>query len=102
MATPAHDAGKHPSASSGTFSKFRSKVDSLTSDIARVGVSIKTTLNPNHRHDEEWEQEIDRKLGAIRDAHRFRSFSGEREGNVVKWHVDGHGGCASWVIQSGN
>jgi hypothetical protein len=39
------------------------------------------------RHDEEWEQEIDRKTEAIRDQHRFRSFAPERDGNIVKWWV---------------
>jgi len=73
------------------LSKMRSKVDHLASDLSRIGVAISTTWNPNHRHDEPWEQEIDAKLMAIRDSHRFRSFAPDREGNVVKWHVDGHG-----------
>ncbi|EAL20781.1 hypothetical protein CNBE1430 [Cryptococcus deneoformans B-3501A] len=60
------------------------------SDISRLGIAISTTWNPNHRHDEEWEKEVDSKMEAIRDSHRFRSFSGERDGNIVKWHVDGH------------
>lgn len=37
------------------------------------------------RHDEAWEQEVDAKMEAIRDGHRFRSFADERDGNVVKW-----------------
>lgn len=73
------------------FTKLRNKVDSLQSDISRLGIAISTTWNPNHRHDEEWEKEVDSKMEAIRDSHRFRSFSGERDGNIVKWHVDGHG-----------
>ncbi|EAL20780.1 hypothetical protein CNBE1430 [Cryptococcus deneoformans B-3501A] len=72
------------------FTKLRNKVDSLQSDISRLGIAISTTWNPNHRHDEEWEKEVDSKMEAIRDSHRFRSFSGERDGNIVKWHVDGH------------
>ncbi|OWZ44706.1 phospholipase D [Cryptococcus neoformans c45] len=72
------------------FSKLRNKVDSLQSDLSRLGIAISTTWNPNHRHDEEWEKEVDAKIEAIRDSHRFRSFSGERDGNIVKWHVDGH------------
>ncbi|WVQ89447.1 hypothetical protein IAS59_003207 [Cryptococcus gattii] len=72
------------------FSKLRNKVDSLQSDLSRLGIAISTTWNPNHRHDEEWEREVDAKVEAIRDSHRFRSFSGERDGNIVKWHVDGH------------
>ncbi|KAK4685290.1 phospholipase D1/2, partial [Tremellales sp. Uapishka_1] len=90
MATPIHDAGKHPGPSSSVFGKFRTKVDHLASDVARLGTAVSTTLNPNHRHDEKWEKEIDAKMEAIRDGHRFRSFAGERDGNIVKWHVDGH------------
>lgn len=91
MSTPAGDAGKHPNPTSHPFSKLRSKVDLLASDLSRLGTAVSTTLNPNHRHDEAWEKEVDAKVEAIRDSHRFRSFSGEREGNTVKWHVDGHG-----------
>jgi phospholipase D1/2 len=91
MATPASDAGHAPNPTSKPFSKFRSKIDHLQSDISRLGIAVSTTLNPNHRHDEAWEKEVDAKMEAIRDSHRFRSFSGEREGNIVKWHVDGHG-----------
>jgi phospholipase D1/2 len=94
MAHPAADAGRHPNPTSGTLSKLRSKVDHLSSNLSRVGIAVTTTLNPNHRHDEEWEREVDAKMEAIRDAHRFRSFAQERQGNVVKWHVDGHG---EWI-----
>ncbi len=94
MSTPIADAGKHPKPTSHPFSKFRSKIDHLASDISRLGTAVSTTLNPNHRHDEAQEKEVDAKLEAIRDGHRFRSFAGERNGNVVKWHVDGHGESA--------
>lgn len=60
--------------------KLEAKVDNLSSDLSKLGVAVKTTWNPNHRHDEEWEQEVDRKMEAIRDGHRFRSFAGERDG----------------------
>ncbi|WWC65686.1 uncharacterized protein I303_108307 [Kwoniella dejecticola CBS 10117] len=93
MSTPVadhHGASKRPHPTSHPFSKLRSKVDHLQSDLSRLGIAISTTINPNHRHDEAWEQEVDAKIEAIRDGHRFRSFAGERDGNVVKWHVDGH------------
>ena len=81
MSTPASDgAAKHPKPTSRHFSKLASKFDHLTSDLSRLGVAVKTTLNPNHRHDEEWEQEVDAKIEKIRDGHRFRSFAGERDG----------------------
>lgn len=85
------DAGKHPNPTSHPFSKFRSKVDHLASDLGRLGTAVSTTFNPNHRHDEAWEKERDAKIEAIRDAHRYRSFAGPRDYNVVKHHIDGHG-----------
>ncbi|KAL1408303.1 hypothetical protein Q8F55_005109 [Vanrija albida] len=72
------------------FRKLRENVDHVQSGISRLGVSVATTWNPNHRHDEEHEKEVDAKLEAIRDSHRFRSFAPDRPGNLVKWHIDGH------------
>lgn len=46
-------------------------------------------VNTNHRHDEEHEKATDAKREKIKDNHRFRSFAPEREGNIVKWYVDG-------------
>ncbi|EJT48644.1 hypothetical protein A1Q1_02371 [Trichosporon asahii var. asahii CBS 2479] len=71
-------------------SRFMGKVDRITSGVSRLGTAVATTWNPNHRHDEEWEKEIDRKIEDIRNGHRFRSFAPEREGNMVKWQIDGH------------
>ncbi|WWD20129.1 hypothetical protein CI109_104605 [Kwoniella shandongensis] len=85
-----HHSSKKPNPTSHPISKLRSRVDHLASDLSRLGTAISTTINPNHRHDEAWEQEVDAKMEAIRDGHRFRSFAGERDGNVAKWHVDGH------------
>ncbi|THC92953.1 hypothetical protein EYZ11_007571 [Aspergillus tanneri] len=45
-------------------------------------------VNPNHRHDEEHEQETDRKRTAIAESNRFGSFAPIRENNRVKWYVD--------------
>ncbi|KAG5341907.1 hypothetical protein C0989_007067 [Termitomyces sp. Mn162] len=42
------------------------------------------------RHDEPEEQAQDEVRAQIRASHRFDSFAGERGGNDVKWHVDGH------------
>lgn len=46
-------------------------------------------FNTNHRHDEEHEQRTDDKRSKIAENHRFTSFAPEREGNLVKWYVDG-------------
>jgi phospholipase D1/2 len=95
MSIPVADAAKHPNPTGSRISKLRSKLDHkldhLSSDLSKIGVAVKTTWNPNHRHDEEWEKEVDAKIEAIRDGHRYRSFAGERDGNILKWHVDGHG-----------
>ncbi|KDN41694.1 phospholipase D/nuclease [Tilletiaria anomala UBC 951] len=61
----------------------------LGASLSRLGVSIGTAFNPDHRHDEECEKEVDRRREAIRDGHRFRSFAPIREGNAVKFYSDG-------------
>ncbi|WOO77674.1 Phospholipase D1 [Vanrija pseudolonga] len=83
-------SGTGESKKESIFRKLRENVDHVQSGISRLGVSVATTWNPNHRHDEEWEKEIDAKLEATRDSHRFRSFAPDRPGNLVKWHIDGH------------
>lgn len=85
--------------SKNVLNKMRSKADHLASDLSRIGVAISTTWNPNHRHDDPWEKEVDDKLMAIRDSHSFRSFAPEREHNIVKWHIDGHG---EWTLKARN
>lgn len=46
-------------------------------------------FNTNHRHDEEHEQKTDEKRSRVCENHRFNSFAPERNGNLVKWYVDG-------------
>ncbi|CAH0059635.1 unnamed protein product [Clonostachys solani] len=46
-------------------------------------------FNPNHRHDEEHEQRCDDKRTKICESNRFESFFPERDGNLIKWYVDG-------------
>ena len=46
-------------------------------------------VNRNHRHDEEHEKRTDEKRSRIAEGHRFDSFAPEREGNDIKWYVDG-------------
>ncbi|CDZ98423.1 Phospholipase D1 [Phaffia rhodozyma] len=71
--------------------KLKSKAKILDSDHIRgFKQQLRTTWNPNHRHDEEHEKEIDRQLQAIRDSHRFNSFAPETSGSIVRSHVDGH------------
>ncbi|KAL2256875.1 hypothetical protein VTK26DRAFT_995 [Humicola hyalothermophila] len=46
-------------------------------------------FNPQHRHDEEHEKACDEKRSRIAESHRFQSYFPERDGNMVKWYVDG-------------
>ncbi|KAL6861094.1 phospholipase D/nuclease [Trichoderma novae-zelandiae] len=46
-------------------------------------------FNRDHRHDEEHERLCDKKRTKICASHRFKSYFPEREGNLVKWYVDG-------------
>ena len=46
-------------------------------------------VNTNHLHDEEHEQETDKKRTFIAQSNRFGSFAPVREANKVKWYVDG-------------
>ena len=55
-------------------------------------------FNPGHRHDEEHEKLCDEKRSNIADQHRFKSFFPERDGNLIKWYVDGRD--YFWVRES--
>ncbi|PSS05276.1 phospholipase D p1 [Coniella lustricola] len=46
-------------------------------------------FNPQHRHDEEHEKATDEKRKNVCESHRFTSYFPERDGNLVKWYVDG-------------
>lgn len=54
----------------------------------RIG-KLENLVNTNHRHDEEHEQQTDAKRIRIGESHRFQSFAPERDGNQIKWYVDG-------------
>ncbi|KAL2130596.1 hypothetical protein VTI74DRAFT_6195 [Chaetomium olivicolor] len=46
-------------------------------------------FNPQHRHDEAHEKACDEKRSKIAESHRFQSYFPERDGNMLKWYVDG-------------
>ncbi|KAF2279398.1 phospholipase-like protein PldA [Westerdykella ornata] len=46
-------------------------------------------FNKHHRHDEAHEKAVDEQRKKIAEGHRFGSFAPEREGNLIKWYVDG-------------
>jgi phospholipase D1/2 len=50
---------------------------------------MQNLFNTNHRHDEAHEQATDQKRTLIAEGHRFQSFAPERDGNRIKWYVDG-------------
>lgn len=54
----------------------------------RIG-KLENLFNQNHRHDEEGEIATDTKRTKIAEGHRFQSFAPEREGNRIKWYIDG-------------
>ncbi|KAL5513890.1 hypothetical protein ACEPAG_2651 [Sanghuangporus baumii] len=69
------------------FKKLGAKVHE---GVVRTSDTIEGLVNPDHRHDEEWEKQQDDVRAEICASHRFNGFAGERNGNSVKWHVDGH------------
>ncbi|KZZ91156.1 Phospholipase D [Moelleriella libera RCEF 2490] len=87
--------------SSGGFSGFMEDIKEKLSETklhdAKVALIHKkhqigkfgNLLNRDHRHDEEHEQRCDAKRSAICEQHRFESFFPERDGNHIKWYVDG-------------
>ncbi|KAI9830585.1 MAG: hypothetical protein M1826_004611 [Phylliscum demangeonii] len=93
---------KHP------FSKLRQKAKDDHSKLHQLKIDLVqekhklgklgNLFNPNHRHDEKHERETDERRTHISDQHRFRSFAPEREGNEVKWYVDGRDYC--WAVSA--
>lgn len=85
------DKFKHP------FADLREQLKGThLEDVKAKAVHIKhkigkfgNIINPNHRHDEEHEEETDKKRSGIADSHRFGSFAPERDGNKIKWYIDG-------------
>ncbi|KAF2213352.1 hypothetical protein CERZMDRAFT_97009 [Cercospora zeae-maydis SCOH1-5] len=74
----------------------RKKVCNLTKKLQIGAVHLKhrigkfqNLVNANHRHDEEHEQRTDAKRTKIAEQHRFQSFAPERDGNLIKWYIDG-------------
>ncbi|KAK7735580.1 hypothetical protein SLS53_007494 [Cytospora paraplurivora] len=61
---------------------------SLTHQKHKIG-KLANLFNPQHRHDEEHEKRTDEKRERVGEAHRFNSYFPERDGNLIKWYVDG-------------
>ncbi|KAL3490452.1 hypothetical protein BJX62DRAFT_207184 [Aspergillus germanicus] len=82
------------------MSHLKEKIDHLEDHLRDTRISEKAhhlkhrvgkffnIVNPNHRHDEEHEQQTDEKRSAICEINRFESFAPARAGNRVKWYVD--------------
>jgi len=81
----------------GFMGKLRNKLKDTHLYDAKVGAihlkhrigKFQNLINSNHRHDEEHEQLTDAKRTAIAEEHRFQSFAPERDGNQIKWYIDG-------------
>ncbi|KAL1305379.1 hypothetical protein AAFC00_002273 [Neodothiora populina] len=82
---------KHP------FPELREKLKDTHLYDLKVGAihmkhkigKFENLINPNHRHDEEHEKATDEKRTRIGEGHRFQSFAPERDGNKIKWYIDG-------------
>ncbi|KAJ7760900.1 phospholipase D/nuclease [Mycena maculata] len=70
-----------------TFSQIAHKVEE---GVEHAAAEISGIIDPNSRHDSAAEKAEDAVRNAILDSHRFKSFAPERDGNFVKWHIDGH------------
>lgn len=57
--------------------------------VPRVRPNPVLQFNRDHRHDEEHEQRCDEKRTASCQSHRYESYFPERDGNLIKWYVDG-------------
>ncbi|KAG8990617.1 hypothetical protein FRB93_003164 [Tulasnella sp. JGI-2019a] len=66
------------------------KKHSIADALGKGAAQIRGAWNPNHRHDEPDEIEVDNIREALAESHRFRSFAPERPNNTVKWFIDGH------------
>ncbi|UKZ73562.1 hypothetical protein TrVFT333_001209 [Trichoderma virens FT-333] len=92
---PAQHTGGH--GFHGFMDSLRGKLHETKLHDAKVAVSNKkhqigkfgNLFNRDHRHDEEHEIRCDKKRTQICASHRFQSYFPEREGNLVKWYVDG-------------
>ncbi|KAK4553643.1 hypothetical protein LTR86_009141 [Recurvomyces mirabilis] len=93
----AAEASANKKESSGFMGKLKNKLkDTHLYDVKVGAVHLKhrvgkfqNLVNSNHRHDEEHEQKTDAKRTAIAEDHRFQSFAPERDGNRIKWYIDG-------------
>ncbi|KAK2614828.1 hypothetical protein N8I77_001626 [Diaporthe amygdali] len=82
---------KHP------FHELKEKLEGTHLHNLKVGLTHKkhqigkfaNLFNPQHRHDEEHEKACDEKRTNICESHRFKSYFPERDGNLIKWYVDG-------------
>ncbi|KAF3922097.1 hypothetical protein ABW20_dc0109810 [Dactylellina cionopaga] len=84
---PTSVTGDHPH-----LEKIHQKLHHAKVEIVHFKNSIGklgNLLNPNHRHDEEHEKEVDHKRSEIAQSHRFESFAPRRPGNLTKFYIDG-------------
>lgn len=96
-ARAAEEANSPEKENKGFMGKLRNKLKDTHLYDAKVGAihlkhrigKFQNLINTNHRHDEEHEQKTDAKRTAIAEEHRFQSFAPERDGNEIKWYIDG-------------
>ncbi|KAI2773967.1 phospholipase D/nuclease [Daldinia loculata] len=79
------------------FHELKEKLKDTHLHDAKIGLihqkhkfgKLANLFNPEHRHDEEHEKACDDKRTKISESHRFNSYFPERDGNLIKWYVDG-------------
>ncbi|KAG8215687.1 hypothetical protein J3R82DRAFT_7561 [Butyriboletus roseoflavus] len=61
----------------------------LPEGIERARDQVIGLLDPDRRHDTPQEKLDDEVRARINASHRFESFAGQRQDNMIKWHIDG-------------
>jgi len=96
VSSPEHQSTSGADKDDGTGGLREKLRNSKLHDLKIGAVHLKHRLgkfenlfNQNHRHDEEHEQRTDAKRTRIAEGHRFQSFAPERDGNKIKWYIDG-------------
>ncbi|KAI1653522.1 phospholipase D/nuclease [Daldinia decipiens] len=85
------DKLRHP------FHELKERLKDTHLHDAKIGIihqkhkfgKLANLFNPQHRHDEEHEKACDDKRTKVCESHRFNSYFPERDGNLIKWYVDG-------------
>lgn len=79
------EASKHPKKNTASF-MYNTKAHAH--HMKNIIGKFTNVFNPNHRHDEAYEIDTDKRRTAIANSHRFHSYAPVRDGNKIKWYTD--------------